>query len=397
MAIAGAMSPHVASFPKRMIFLISLIIAMPLLATDLYLPSLHSIQIELNTTPELAQLTLSIYFITIALMQLIYGPISDRFGRKPVLQLGIGICAIGSLGGALATSIEMLITFRVIQALGAGCGMVIGFTLIQDLCKAHSAKVNGQIIGWVSLSPIAAPLFGGVIETYASWRAAFTILFVLCISLSVLSHFILEEPLKRDKRNRTDSVLSRYQSILSCKEFLKNTLICACHFSIFFTFITIAPLLYISHLGYSPKLFSVMLSLSAMGYITGAKICSTYVARWGRAKACLIGNRIILMGTCGLGLSSLLIPKSGIAITLCVYVIEIGISCAISAGMSLAVAQIKHNMGTAISLIQFSRLFLAGLISGLIVLFENNTALPLTGFALIMTIIAACCLNFIKK
>ena len=73
---------------------------------------------------------------------------------------------------------------------------------------------------------------------------------------------------------------------------------------------------------------------------------------------------------------SLLIPKSGIAITLCVYVIEIGISCAISAGMSLAVAQIKHNMGTAISLIQFSRLFLAGLISGLIVLFENNTRGP---------------------
>src|SRR5579872_6641662 len=144
------------------------------LTTDMYLPSLPNIARELAASEAQVQLTISSYLFGFAVGQILYGPVSDRHGRKPVLLAAIGIYCAASLACALSTSIETLIVARAFQALGGSGGIVLARAVVRDLYSGSRAARELSLIGSVmALAPVLAPIAGGVLQTGFGWRSIF--------------------------------------------------------------------------------------------------------------------------------------------------------------------------------------------------------------------------------
>ena len=147
------------------------------LTTDMYLPSLPDIAQKLGASTSQTQLTVSSYLIGFAVGQIVYGPVSDRHGRKPVLAVALALYCIASLICALSTSIEMLIAARALQALGSSGGIVLARAIVRDLYSGARAGRELSLIGAVmALAPVLAPLVGGVLQTGFGWRSVFYVL-----------------------------------------------------------------------------------------------------------------------------------------------------------------------------------------------------------------------------
>ncbi|AWM80167.1 hypothetical protein DKL61_07230 [Gammaproteobacteria bacterium ESL0073] len=175
----------------RIILILASLNAFGPIAIDLYLPSFTSMAEEFNTTSDKIQLSLSVYLIGLAAGQILYGPLTDKLGRKIPLLFGLCIFMLASLGCALATSLEWLIALRVLQALGGCAGMVISRAVVRDLCDPKiAAKVFSQLMLVSGITPMIAPLIGSwLLQYYETWHAIFYFCFILQ-SLSLQQHSV---------------------------------------------------------------------------------------------------------------------------------------------------------------------------------------------------------------
>src|SRR5476651_735435 len=166
------------------------------LTTDMYLPSLPDIARQLGASTAQVQLTISAYLIGFAVGQILYGPVSDRHGRKPVLLSALALYCVASLACALSTSIEMLIVARFVQALGGSGGIVLARAVVRDLYSGVRAGRELSLIGSVmALAPVLAPIAGGVLQTGFGWRSVFVALVVAGLAGAVFVWLQLPETL----------------------------------------------------------------------------------------------------------------------------------------------------------------------------------------------------------
>ena len=167
MTEAGKHAPRVPGW----LILVAAMSAVGPVSIDMYLPGFPSIVRDFNERG--VEATMAAYLVGLALGQLVYGPISDRFGRKPPLYFGFALYAIGSLGCALSQSMTMLILMRILQALGGCAGLVISRAIVRDRCEPHeAARVFSTLMMIVALGPVLAPAVGGMIVTLFGWRAS---------------------------------------------------------------------------------------------------------------------------------------------------------------------------------------------------------------------------------
>src|SRR5471030_2193989 len=166
------------------------------LTTDMYLPSLPDIARQLGASTAQVQLTISAYLIGFAVGQILYGPVSDRHGRKPVLLAALALYCVASLACALSTSIEMLIVARFVQALGGSGGIVLARAVVRDLYSGVRAGRELSLIGSVmALAPVLAPIVGGVLQTGFGWRSIFVTLIAAGLACASIVWFLLPETL----------------------------------------------------------------------------------------------------------------------------------------------------------------------------------------------------------
>lgn len=179
--------------PGAMMVFISILCAFPMMATDMYLPAVPLIKEQLNTTVELVNLTLSPFFAIISFSGLVFGPLSDRFGRKPIILITISMYALSSLACAFSPNIWVLIITRVFQAIGCGSGMAIPAAIVKDYFppekKEKAFAVIGALTGFV---PMIAPLFGAILLKYTSWKGIFFFMFLLGFSTLIFAFFFKE-------------------------------------------------------------------------------------------------------------------------------------------------------------------------------------------------------------
>ncbi|SEB39871.1 MFS transporter, DHA1 family, bicyclomycin/chloramphenicol resistance protein [Nitratireductor aquibiodomus] len=268
----------------RIALVLGLLTAVGPFAIDMYLPALPSIGADLNAGTVAVQMSLLVFFLSMGLAQIIVGPISDMVGRKAPLYAGLAVFIIGSIGSALATSIEMLIAFRFLQGLGASAGMVVPRAVVRDLhTGTEAARLMSLLMLVFSISPILAPLTGSVIIATLGWRAVFWSVTIAAVLGVFLLATALKEtrPVGERKGSSLRSALAGYRFLLGDRKFMGLTFIGGFGISSFFVYLSNSSFVLIDHYGLTPTLYSVFFSMNAVAFFTMSQLTGRLTERYG--------------------------------------------------------------------------------------------------------------------
>lgn len=261
-------------FPGWLLILGALTALGPL-SIDMYLPAFAVIESDLAAAAGSAELTLASFFIGMACGQLVWGPLSDRFGRKPPLYAGLALFALATLGCALSEDITALTFWRLLQALGGSAGMVIARAVVRDRCSAReSARAFSTLILVMGLAPILAPIIGGWVVIGVGWRAIFLLLLAFalaCLAAIRLglpeSHAIHHEPPLNARRIAGD-----YASLFASRAFLGYTLSGGLAMAGMFAYIAGSPFVLIQLGGIAPQHFGWAFGINALGFVAASQL-----------------------------------------------------------------------------------------------------------------------------
>ncbi|MBL0373685.1 multidrug effflux MFS transporter [Rhizobium sp. KVB221] len=271
----------------RTAIILGLLSAIGPFAIDMYLPALPTIGQDLGADSNVTQLSLLAFFISFALSQLVYGPLSDMWGRKLPLYIGITVFAIASVGCALATDIETLIAFRFLQGIGGAAGMVIPRAVVRDMhTGVQAARLMSLLMLVFSISPILAPLTGSVVIEFYGWRGVFWAVTIAAAVGLVLLSTQLEEtrPSEHRAESGLGSAIAAYRRLLSDRNFLTLTFIGGLSISSFLVYLANSPFVLIEHYGLTPTQYSIAFSINAVSFFTVSQFTGWFGERFGLVR-----------------------------------------------------------------------------------------------------------------
>ena len=382
----------------RLIVILALMSSIAPLSTDMYLPALSQVKQSFETSEFLTQLSIASFFIAFALGQLIYGPLSDVFGRKIPALVGIFLFMLSSLFCVIIDNIYIFIALRFFEALGGCAGVVIARAIVNDLFELkEAASIFALMMVFSALAPMLSPSLGGFLIEYFSWHSIFATLFGLGILLFLLILFALKESaphLKRQKFSHKETLKS-YHFVLKDKPFVLYVSCAALVLAAMFAYITGSSFVFINFFGLSEKDFGLLFGINALGFIIFANINAKIVKKIDSEKILFYALILMLISTLILFFNALIKPNF--------WLFEISIFTSIALlgfiapnTTTLAMARFKDHSGTASAVLGTSQFALAGVISFIVSAVGANTP---TILALVMLICVACAngLYFLMK
>lgn len=308
---------------KRAIVL-GLLIAVGALAVDMYIPGAAAIAQSLHTDPGHVQFTMTAYFLSVAGGQILYGPLSDAFGRKRPLYLGLAVFAVASAWAAFATSITALIAARFCQGAGAAATAVIPIAAISDEHTGpDAARLMTLALLALSVSPIIAPTAGGLLVQFASWRIVFAVLAAAGVLAMLLTARGLPETLPRSRRVGTGPrrMAATYAGLIGDRRFIVPLLIAGFGQSVLLVFIAGSPFVFVSLHGIKPATYGIIFACHAAGLIGlsqfNAPIMRAVGVRRLLTAACLVlAACAVLLATLVLGGMTALWPLTALTLTI---------------------------------------------------------------------------------
>jgi len=292
------------------------------LTTDMYLPSLPDIVRLLDATSAQGQLTISAYLVGFAVGQVVYGPLSDRHGRKPVLLAAIALYCLASLLCAWSTSMAMLIGARFLQALGGCGGIVLARAIVRDLYAGARAGRELSLIGSVmALAPVLAPVAGGILQTAFGWRSTFiTLVFAGIAGIGVIWLLLPETLKQRGEPVSLGSIARSYRIVARNAGYLAYLGLGTTSYAGLFAWISAASFVLQDIYGLSAFSFGVAFALGSVGYMVGSTLAARLVGKLG------------IDGTIGLG--GVCMTIGGLSMTACV---ALGLTSAVSLVLPMAI------------------------------------------------------------
>jgi DHA1 family bicyclomycin/chloramphenicol resistance-like MFS transporter len=368
--------------PLRHRFLLVLppLVAFQAISTDLYLPALPSIAADLDADPSSVQLTLSVFLAGFGIAQLLYGPLSDRFGRRPLLLLGTGLYVVASVACMLAGTIGQLILFRFLQAIGASCGPVLGRAVIRDLYSpAEAARILAYLAAAMTLAPVAGPILGGWLTMNFGWRSSFAALALFGLLLKGGIVLLLPETnrCKDPHATRPDRLAAGYLRLLLDRAYLGFTLVAALIYGGIFVFISSSSYLMIATVGLSPTTYGFCFAAVVLGYTTGSLLTGCLGSRLSLRTMLGLGAGLGgASGLVGLGMA-LLAPPSIPAIVLPQAVFMAGAGFLLPNAMARAIGPFPEMAGLASGLLGFGQLAVAAVAGIIASAVYDGTAVPM--------------------
>ena len=284
---------------KRIIvFLLILASSLTMASMDLYAPSLAHLPDYFGTTAESIKLTMSLYILAYALATLLHGPLSERFGRRPVLLWGLVGFTLFSLLCALAQSAEQLIIARIFQGICAAVEGVLVLAIIRDLFdEQDQVKIIG-IYGVAScITPAVAPLVGGYVHVLFGWRMNFHLLFASGLIVAIAIWYYLEETAARDVAALKPVVIMKdYLGLLHNPMYMKYCIISGCSIATFFAFITAGPFILINNLGLKTEHFGYFQAFLVLGFAIGAFTANRMAGNSKIERILDVGIAILVLG-----------------------------------------------------------------------------------------------------
>ncbi|MBX9634680.1 MAG: Bcr/CflA family multidrug efflux MFS transporter [Magnetospirillum sp.] len=366
---------------REIILILGIFTALAPLAIDMYLPALPQLGIVFASDPARVQSTLASFFLGFALGQAFYGPVADRWGRKPPLYGSLALFALASAGCALASSIQVLIGLRFLQALGACAGGVIARAMVRDLFEPREApRVYASLVLVMGAAPMLAPMAGGWLLAVLGWRSIFWALAATGIVGLVLLHFRLPES-HRQRDGRAGGlcgVLQAYGRLLCDRPFMGHTLAGGIAMAGMFAYISGSPFVFIQLHGVPPEHFGWFFGLNALGFVVVAQI-NGRLLNGVDARRVLMGGQLLQLAA-----GAVLVAEAvwgwgglaGIAVPLFVFIASLGFIT--PSATALAMAPQGANAGTASALLGTMQFSIAALVSFALSLLQDGTARPMT-------------------
>lgn len=289
----------VAPFKNAPIFsLVAFCLMMQSLSTDLYVASLPGLGQYFDVSTSTVQLTLSVFMVAFGASQLVAGPLSDRFGRRPVLVLGLGLYVLASAACALSMSIWALIAARFFQALGCCASLIVARAIIRDAyAPEHQMQIMVRASSWLSLTPMLVPIIGAYLEVWFGWRGAFA-LHVLW-SATLLAAIYLKLPETNQHKNpdatRLSGLLASYRVVLGARIFWAYAILGIFSYVLMFSFISGASMVLIRGLGMPVAWFGYCFAFGTSGYLVGTLISRRLLRRVGTIGTLRVGTSLSLI------------------------------------------------------------------------------------------------------
>jgi len=350
------------------------------LTTDMYLPSLPDIARLLGASSAQVQLTISAYLIGFAAGQIIYGPVSDRHGRKPVLIGAIALYCAASLACALSTSIEMLIVARAFQALGGSGGIVLTRAIVRDIYSgAHAGRELSLIGSVMALAPVLAPILGGLIQTAFGWRMTFLALVGAGFAGAAVVWALLPETLNTRATEPVSlpSMLRSYRIVGRNRAYLAYLSITAASYAGLFAWISGSAFVLQDLYGLAPFDFGVAFALGSVGYMAGSAIAARLVIRLGLDGVLGLGGCACAAGGLAMVAAVAFGLMSSMSLVLPMAVYLAGLGMVLPQGIAGAMTPFPERAGAASSLFGFLQQTAAAVCGAAVGWFLGQSAWPL--------------------
>jgi MFS transporter, DHA1 family, multidrug resistance protein len=372
--------------------LLSMLTALGPVSMDMYLPSLPDIAQVLAAPTARVQLTISSYLIGFAVGQMIYGPLSDRYGRRPVLLAALLAYIASTLVCTAAQSVDPLIGARFLQGVGGSGSIVLARAIVRDLYSGVRAARELSLMGSISaLAPIAAPTLGGLLQSVFGWRASFVCMAIAAIVAALLAIRLLPETLRGGARAAAAprSLLLGFGVVLRHRGFLGYLGILTISYAGLFAWISGASVVLQQVYGLSPVAFGLIFALGAAGYMSGAITAARLVVRLGLDRTIGLGVSMLAVG--GLALAGVVaagIPGGWLVVAMAIYLAGLGL--AMPQAMAGALTPFPDRAGTAASLMGLVQQTVAAAVAAVIGGYLGHSAWPMTG-----VVVVAGCLTFL--
>ncbi|HEG3221784.1 TPA: multidrug effflux MFS transporter [Campylobacter coli] len=382
----------------KLIVILALMSSIAPLSTDMYLPALSHVEQSFQTNSFLTQLSIASFFIAFALGQLIYGPLSDIFGRKIPALVGIFFFIVSSLFCVIIDDIYAFIALRFFEALGGCAGVVIARAIVNDLFEIkEAAGIFALMMVFSSLAPMLSPTFGGILLEYFSWHSIFATLFALGILLFLMILFGLKEsaPHLKNKKFSHHEAMKSYKFVLKDKRFLTYVFCAALALAAMFAYITGSSFVFTQFFGLSEQKFALLFGANALGFVICANINARLVLKYESEKILAKALMIMFISTVILLVNAFFHPNF----------LLFGLSIFTSIAMlgfitpnttTLAMARFKEHSGTASAVLGTVQFGFAGLISFVVGAINANTPIILA-FVMCACVLVANMIYFLIK
>ncbi|MCQ9635112.1 multidrug effflux MFS transporter [Chryseobacterium sp. WG23] len=373
------------------VFILALLNTLESLSIDLYLPAFPSMAQIFNTDIGHIQISISVFFAGFAFGQLLWGPLSDKKGRKPMLYCGLLLFIVGATAIFFTSDIYVLWAMRFLQAFGGSAGIVIGRAIVIDLYdKQKSVTIFSQQSQISGIAPIVAPLLGSVFLKFRGWNSSFAFLVIMgIITLFMVYQYVPETNAKinlPDQIENEKGLKDQLKMIITNKDFINSTMIGSVAFASLIIYISNAPFLFMEIHGFSSGVFSFIFAFNSLALITAAYITPKLIKRISNAKLLLIAT-LVLLCTCAL---HILIAAGNLSVGLeiaMLYVSLLAIGILFPLTSAYALSPFKEGRGTAAALLGFMQLMVTFLMSAFVGFLEADSIMPMvvarTGIAVI--------------
>ncbi|MFG1921039.1 multidrug effflux MFS transporter [Cryptosporangium sp. NPDC048952] len=388
------------SLPVLAVLVLALLSAIAPLATDMYLPGFPTMADELGTDAASVQLTLTTFMAGLAIGQLVIGPLSDRWGRRRPLLIGAAVCVIASALCAVAPNVGALIAFRFLQGFAGAAGVVLGRAIVADTVRgAAAARIFSVLMTIGGIAPVVAPLLGGALLGPVGWRGVFVVLTVLALVMLAGSFFVLRESLPASARQGGGlaATFRGARTVLSNRQFLGYTLAFVFSFGTLFGYISASPFVLQTVFGLSSGWFSVAFAANAAGVTVASLLNARLVGRFGP-------RRLLVLGLGSLATWSFLLFVLAVTGTLALWSVLVllwltifSLGFVMGNATSLAIAQTPSAAGTGSAVIGAGQFALAAVVSPLVGLGGEGTAVPMAIVMVVSAVVSVLALAFLTR
>lgn len=363
------------------IFILGALDTIAPLTIDMYLPAFASMAKDFKTTTATISLSLTSYFIGLGIGQIFYGPFLDRFGRHKPVYIGMALYILSCIGCALSASVEMLIVFRFLQALGGAVSAVSVRAMVRDYFTIEeSPKIFSMLMLILSVSPLFAPSLGGIVISHLAWEWIFIILATIVVLILVLMFLFLPERHVPDASVslKIKPMMITYFSILKNRQFTTFTLATSFSFGGLFIYLAGSTVILQDEFKVSPQFYAILFALQSIGLIFGNQL-NIYLLRYFPASSIFRFGLTVQMVSAFVYFTGTIFGLYGIYSTIAFFfILLMCLGMTFPNGSALALAPFSKNIGSASSLMGFLQICLGGLMSASVGLLDAKNSLPVS-------------------